>query len=435
MEEKKSEIRNLALKISGLVFITLSILLTIFVVVYDFSHTNVQALAFILSLVVVTLISQHFYNEIIHRETMKFEVERKVEEALRPSRLLFSEVYQNSPVAYVVTDPTGIIISTNPAALRLFGLSPEKMRDQQFFSLLNLSDSDHADLLLEKVNNKVGISNEEVSILRSTGTVWADLAVFPYVNDIGNAQLLITLVDVTKQKEVEVAKTEFVSLASHQLRTPITSMRWGADLLLMDKEHPVSEKQRIFIKRLSSGIERMNILVNDFLQVSRFELGTRTAKVESVDLQTIFNEIISEYEIVAKGKEVKIIKNYPSLTKSFNTDSSLLRMIVTNLYTNAVKYSKTGDEVLFNYKIEDDNLIVEIRDFGIGIPVSEQPRIFTKIFRASNAMREVPDGTGLGLYIAKKAVQVLGGRVTFISEEGQGSTFTAVIPEASLLVT
>jgi PAS domain S-box-containing protein len=428
----KEEIKNKAFLTAGGIFFGLVLVLTVVAFTFDFSSTNTQALSFILSLVVATLIALHFYNEIIRRETMVIEVAERVEETLRPSRLLFSEVYQNSPVAYVVTDATGMVISTNPAGLRLFGLPPEKMRDQQFFSLLNLNESHHVDIFLEKISNNVAISNEEISILQGQEIIWANLAVFPYVNDIGIRQLLITLVDMTKQKEVEVAKSEFVSLASHQLRTPITSMRWSAGLLLMDKANPLSPNQEKFTKRLLEAIDRMNALVDDFLQVSRFEFGTRTMKQEVVNLPQTFNDIMAEYELVAVGKQIKVIKKYALGRETFVTDPSLLRMIITNLYTNAVKYSKTGGEINFLATIEDGNLIIEVEDNGIGIPVAEQHRIFSKIFRSSNAMREVPDGTGLGLYIAKKAVEVMGGRISFVSEEGVGSTFTAVMPEQSL---
>ena len=239
---------------------------------------------------------------------------------------------------------------------------------------------------------------------------------------------MVTFVDITKQKEIDIAKSEFVSLASHQLRTPISGMRWSAELLLMDGVETLSKKQKRYIERLLSSIQRMNSLVDDFLQVSRFELGTRVLKQESVGLEELFEDVIFEQAEVVKSKRLRIEKDYDRSIKSIVTDLGLLRIVVTNLYTNAVKYSRVGGEVNFSYHCQGGELIIEVKDKGMGIPVAEQHRIFSKVFRASNAIREVPDGTGLGLYIVQKSVETLKGRISFISNEEDGTTFTVVIP-------
>ena len=172
----------------------------------------------------------------------------------------------------------------------------------------------------------------------------------------------------------------------------------------------------------------MASLVDDFLQVSRFDLGTRIVQPEVVDIQKLINDVISEQSLLASSKRLLVEKKFADNVVEIVSDENLLRMIITNLYSNAIKYSHKEGVISIAYFREGEDLVLEIKDTGMGIPIADQSRIFTKVFRASNAMREVPDGTGLGLYIVKKATQTLRGRVTFNSAENIGTTFSVIIP-------
>jgi signal transduction histidine kinase len=172
----------------------------------------------------------------------------------------------------------------------------------------------------------------------------------------------------------------------------------------------------------------MSSLVDDFLQVSRFELGTRVLKLETIKLKELCDDIITEQQVNINAKRLTVNKKYDEQVSLIESDLGLLRMIITNLFTNAVKYSRPGGEVTLSYEAQGSELQIIVKDTGMGIPVVEQGRIFSKIFRASNAIKEVPDGTGLGLYIVKKAVEQLEGRISFVSAEDVGTTFTVVVP-------
>jgi PAS domain S-box-containing protein len=413
------------------VFVVLFGMLLVLVIVYDFSNINLGALAFLIATVCSFLLAKNIYDLADGEEKTK-TITKKISENIidQPSKKLFTEVYNNSPIAYIILDKNGNIISTNKSAIRLLSRTPVSLKGAAFFNCIDTNKTEHLVLIKEKFRNGVVVADEEIEIKRDEGLAWATMSILPFVDSSGQRTSLVTLLDVTKQKEIDTAKSEFVSLASHQLRTPIAGMRWSAELLLMDEAGSLTKQQRRYIDRLLTNIQRMAGLVDDFLQVSRFDLGTRVVESEVVDIQKLIDDVIAEQAVMSSGKKLNIVKSYDNNITEIVTDTNLLRMVITNLYNNAIKYSKNGGDVEISYIREGDELVFSVKDSGMGIPVAEQPRIFSKIFRASNAMKEVPDGTGLGLYIVKKAVQVLRGRVSFKSTENVGTTFVVVIPVA-----
>lgn len=428
-KKEDSKYSSLAIVQAIFVFFILFGLLLVLVVYYDFSEVNLGALAFLVTVACVVLLSKNIYDLASEEEKVtKIAKKLSADVVDNPSQKLFAEVFNNSPIAYLILDRDGNIMTTNKSAVRLLGRSPVRLDKAQFFTCLDAGSSEHLILIKEKFRNGVIVSEEEIEINREGSIAWATMSIFPFTDLAGQRMSLVTLLDITKQKEIDTAKSEFVSLASHQLRTPIAGMRWSAELLLMDGVESLSKQQRRYADRLLSNIKRMAGLVDDFLQVSRFDLGTRILQPEAVDIQKLINEIISDQLLIMSSKRLKVEKNFDSSVTEIVTDENLLRMIITNLYNNAIKYSNKEGVIDIAYFREGEDLVLEIKDTGMGIPIADQSRIFTKVFRASNALREVPDGTGLGLYIVKKAAQVLRGRVTFKSTENIGSTFTVVVP-------
>lgn len=427
-EEKKRFLLSIAQALFVFVFLLLLLLIVFFL--YDFSKTDLGALAFLLAIACIVLISRNVYDlakdDSKQKEAIQAELVKHADESA--TKRLFDEVYKNSPVAYFILDDNSLITSVNLAGIRLLGLPLSRLIGREFFSCLNTDEKDKIILSREKFKNGIIVADEEISLKVSQNQVWAVLSIFQFKDMLGKKVSLVTLLDITKQKEVDMAKSEFVSLASHQLRTPIAGMRWSAELLLLDDSEPLTNQQRKYATRLLSNIQKMGNLVDDFLQVSRFDLGTKVAQPEVINIKDLLEDIMSEQAVLVNEKKITVLKNYDQNLTEIETDPSLLRMILTNLFNNAVKYSKETGEVEVTFRKERNEVVFEIRDTGIGIPVSEQPRIFSKVFRASNASRDVPDGTGLGLYIAKKAVQVLRGRIDFSSTEYVGTTFTVVIP-------
>jgi PAS domain S-box-containing protein len=328
-----------------------------------------------------------------------------------------------------VVDTEGVVISANTAAARLLGMQQSKVAGIDLFALLESGGASDTDFLFHKFRSGVAISDEMVKIkLEANREVWGLLSLFQFQNDLKEQQGLLTLVDITKQKKAEDAKSEFVSLASHQLRTPIAGMKWSAELLQLDSPDTLTERQLKYMDRLHVSINRMSSLVDDFLRVSRFELGSFQPEYRTIVLKKLFNDVLTELAGVATSKDLIIETEYDLSVTEFITDPDLLRMIVANLYSNAIKYTPAGGTVQVGFTHDNNMLRIQVVDTGMGIPVEDQGRIFSKLFRASNATRDVPDGTGLGLYIVNEAVSVLRGKASFTSVEGIGTTFDVQIP-------
>lgn len=237
--------------------------------------------------------------------------------------------------------------------------------------------------------------------------------------------------DVTKEMEVDRSKTEFVSLASHQLKTPLTSVKWITEALTNGSVGTFTPEQNSYILQIREANQRMMDMVNDLLNVSRMELGKLVVRLEEVDTEELVKGVIAEQQHVADDKHISIqFVTEPGMPKIV-ADKGLFRMIFQNLLSNAIKYTPNQGlvtcEVSFG-GLKHDSLAIKVTDTGMGIPKAEQPRIFEKLHRASNALAQVPDGTGLGLYMVKAIVDRAGGRISFESIEGKGTSFYVTMP-------
>lgn len=344
------------------------------------------------------------------------------------SREMFTELYRGSPVPYLVIDRSGTVDSANYAAVRLFGVEMGWLEGKNIFEYVQ-GETTKAALIPQYFAQNIFVNSQEVEVVRPDGgTKWVMLSLFSFKDAHKRHKGLLTLVDITKQKEIDKAKTEFVSLASHQLRTPLSALRWNMELLETSGKDHFSPGEHDYIEKLKSGVARMDTLITDFLSVSKLELGTLTPHVESVQFTEFMDAIIGAFENQVHSKQMTVEREWHE-DDVLRADPHLLEMAVSNLVSNAVKYSPEGGVVHISSHQRGADRLITISDMGMGIPLDEQDRVFTKIFRATNAKAEVPDGTGLGLYIAREAVRVMGGDVTFVSKESEGTTFTILLPE------
>jgi len=239
------------------------------------------------------------------------------------------------------------------------------------------------------------------------------------------------ITDVTKEMEIDRAKTEFVSLASHQLKTPLTSISWLSEALLRGTGGALSADQMKYTTNIQEAAQRMIAMVNDLLNVSRIETDTLAIRPEALDAVVLFTSVLEEQQHTADTKKVSVAFTHAGEIPQLSADPQLLRMIFQNLLSNAIKYTPDGGEVSCDMSLAEagrELIFLRVKDSGIGIPKAEQPQIFEKLHRASNAQNLVPDGTGLGLYLVKTILDRVGGGVSFESEEGKGTTFFATIP-------
>ena len=240
---------------------------------------------------------------------------------------------------------------------------------------------------------------------------------------------LVTLHDITREKLVERLKTEFVSLSAHQLRTPLSAIKWTLKMILDGDMGEVNEEQKDLLRKTYESNERMINLINDLLNVTRIEEGRYVYKKKLVSLTDLVEEIVKNYKEEAKrrGINFKFNKTKEKLPK-IKMDPDKVKLVITNLIDNAVRYTSEKGKVIVSLEKKENSIEFFVEDSGIGVPEDQKERIFTKFFRASNAVRTETEGSGLGLFICKNIVEAHDGEVWFESEEGKGSRFYFSLP-------
>lgn len=236
--------------------------------------------------------------------------------------------------------------------------------------------------------------------------------------------------DITKEKEIEKAKNEFVSLASHQMRTPLSSINWYTEMLIEDDLTQNVDEHRNYLAEIDKAVGRMQDMINALLNVSRLELGTFSIEPEVVDLVDLAKKAVKELTPKILEKQHKILGAFNPAIPKIKTDPKLVAMCFQNLLSNAVKYTQAQGEISLTIDFTDNNqyIIVSIKDTGFGIPDKEKDKIFSKLFRASNIKKHDTDGNGLGLYIVKQILEKIGGKIWFESKEGKGTAFFFTLP-------
>ena len=224
------------------------------------------------------------------------------------------------------------------------------------------------------------------------------------------------------------AKNEFVSLASHQLRTPLSTVRWYAELLLAGDAGKISDDQKKYLEEIYNGNQRMIELVNSLLSVSRIDLGTFIIDTSPTDLREVCEIVLKELEPQIKGQVVRVEKVYDKDIPVIPADPKLVKIILQNLLSNSIKYTPPNGEVRVAIEKQENAILITVSDTGYGIPESQQYRVFTKMFRANNVRERDANGTGLGLYIVRSIVEQSGGKIWFKSVENKGTDFYVTIP-------
>lgn len=345
-----------------------------------------------------------------------------------------SALVKTLPEPLFFLNPQGLITSMNPAAAELVGYTAEELIGKSFKDVLAIGTllKEARGLLAQALEKGVMTAKplrfEEIAIKNR----FYDVFIAPVKDPKGDLYGgVVVLHDITHIKEVDRLKNEFVSVASHQLRTPLTIIDWYLEMLLSGDAGHISARQKDYIEEVYGASRRMVRLVNDLLNVSRLDSGKLKIEPSPTQLEAFLQKIVNEIKPLSRERRCTLIFQKPKgKLPKVQIDQSLLQQIMQNLVINALRYSSPhicGAWVKLEMNQGGDYQI-SVRDSGIGIPKEIQPRIFQKFFRADNAVKAATEGTGLGLYIAKMAVEAFGGRIWFISEENKGTTFYFTIP-------
>jgi signal transduction histidine kinase len=231
-----------------------------------------------------------------------------------------------------------------------------------------------------------------------------------------------------KLKALDEAKDEFISMASHQLRTPLTSVKGYVSMVLEGDAGKLTDDQRKLLQEAYASSQRMVYMIADFLNVSRLRTGKFILEPSSVQLDMLVKEEVSQLQAAAKGRGLTIKTHFPAEFPTLQLDENKIRQVIMNFIDNAIFYSKSGGTVTVSLTKDNKQFTFTVEDTGIGVPAGEQSQVFGKFFRASNAIHVRPDGTGIGLFMAKKVIAAHGGEMIFKSQEGKGSTFGFSLP-------
>ncbi|MBC7655203.1 MAG: HAMP domain-containing histidine kinase, partial [Oligoflexus sp.] len=226
-----------------------------------------------------------------------------------------------------------------------------------------------------------------------------------------------------KERELNQLKSRFVSMASHEFRTPLSSIQLSASLIDKYSQDYNNINIKKHVSKIKTGIGNLTTILNDFLSLERLEKGVVSATFEEIDLVKFAEEITEEMQLVAKQNQ-NIIYQHTGTKSLVNTDGNLLKNCIINLMANAIKYSGEDTFIEFNTEITDYKFELTVKDNGIGIPLGEQKHLFEAFFRAHNT-GSIP-GTGLGLNIVDRYIKLMNGRIAFKSQENEGTTFALI---------
>ena len=325
----------------------------------------------------------------------------------------------------------------NRAAEQLSGFSAEEAIGKPYEAILQFvlegKGDKRSDKFIKRVieKGKIDEMSRNTVLIRKNGDRLpvADSAA-PLLNYKGKVVgCVVVFRDVTNERKIDRMKTEFVAVASHQLRTPLTAIRWGIEMIMFGKDK-ISDSTRHNLDDVYSATQRMINLVNSLLNVSRLETGRLKIEPIPMSLEKIIESVVKELLPISKARNNDIIfkKPKPALPKLL-IDEGLFRQVINNVIGNAVKYTiNPHGKVEIAIHKDKSGYIISVRDEGIGIPKSAKAKIFEKFFRADNAISTETDGNGLGLYIGRMVMNASGGDIWFESEVGKGTTFYIKLP-------
>lgn len=360
---------------------------------------------------------------------------------LRASTLQITEERANANALFlsigdgsIATDHEGKIQRINDVALGLLGYTREEVMGEWFPKVIVAQDERGKPVsALNRPITRAILGGkpvtERMNYITKSGTVLpVSVTVSPIILNGRPIGAVEVFRDISKDNEIDRMKSEFISIASHQLRTPLTSVKTYAHLLAAGYQGKLTRDQRKFMTIILNSVERMSDLIDILLDVSRIEAGKIEVILKPTDIKELIRKILKELEPQAAAKHITLSFKAPQRRLYGEIDQVLTTEIITNLLSNSIKYTPARGKAGISIDHDDKNLLLTVSDSGYGIPLSDQTRIFSKFFRSDNITQREPSGSGLGLYLVKKIVETMHGKIRFESIPEQGTTFFVELP-------
>ncbi len=338
----------------------------------------------------------------------------------------------------IATDETGAITRMNQMALDLLGLTRADVMGKHFLStIISVHDNGHPLDVFERPIVKAFQTGKTISARtlyqqKNGALLPVHITVAPIIfrgRPIGAIEVFR---DLTTEIEADKLKSDFISIASHQLRTPLSAINMYTSMLRDGLAGEVSKEQLPYLQTILTSVERMNVLIDTLLNITRIESGGIVIKPRMARVDNLAREMLTEFVPAARAKSIDLTSQLPETMEPISTDTLLIREICANLLNNAIKYTPQGGRVHFELSETPKEVLWKVTDTGYGIPENAQKNIFLKFFRAENITNKDVSGTGLGLYLIKNIAESLGGELWFESTENVGSTFHFSLPKEIL---
>lgn len=344
--------------------------------------------------------------------------------------------------AVLIVDQDGVIVRANPSSGRILGINQEDIIGKDISDNLMFAKQSKEDELLKREQLVIyqsilhrSIDSETYKITQPNGkTIFAQMTASPLVVSGEVYGAVVVVRDVSEEVALDKSKTEFVSIASHQLRTPLSTINWYLEMVLAGDFGEVNTEQKEFIEEAYQASKRMGDLINALLNASRLDVGVVAVEPqENLDIRDSLKGVLTDIEARLTKKQITVQQLIDDSVRPMSLDPRIMEIIFLNLLTNAVKYSPAGSTVEVHAAVDEANLNIKVVDHGMGIPAADQDKIFSKMFRANNAVEQEPDGNGLGLYIIRSILEAVDGSISFESQQGQGTTFIITIPKTGMV--
>lgn len=338
-----------------------------------------------------------------------------------------AEEEKNKTLAIIYNFTDGILVVDNknnfslinPSAEQLLGVKKEEMIGRPFSKVVYLQPFIKF-LSQKKIFNQEFETKEDLVL---------ETIMVPLAREGERIGTLIILHNITREKLVEKMKSDFVSLAAHQLRTPLSAVKWILRMLLDGELGELKKEQRNFLEDGYISNQRMIDLVNDLLNVARIEEGRYIYDLTSTDIEKLIKPIIKSRKEECRERKIAVtFKKSGKKPSDVLIDSEKIAIVFDNILDNAISYTFPGGRVAVSLSYAKEQVRVCVKDSGMGIPGNQQKNVFKKFFRGANVVRKETDGTGLGLFISKNIVEAHKGKIWFKSEEGKGTNFCFTIP-------
>lgn len=382
-----------------------------------------------------------------HKATLEERVQKRTEEladALRHQKIEADKtkaIVEGIADGVMVFDAQQRLIMINPAAERMLNLPVPIVLGQDMRDLIAKADGAldrEASLRILTVLSALVGSRERLEagepliqtrLQLGEKTVTAGFTPVA-LTDGGPFNVVAVFHDITKEAEIDRMKSEFLSMAAHELRAPMTSIKGYSDMLLLGVAGEHDERQKQFLNTIKANVDRVLEMVNEFSEISRIETGALRLDLKRLHIEDLISEVIVSLQPQIEAKKIHLTVELPPDLPQVWGDRIRIIQVLTNLLTNAYKYTPEGGRIAITARWLDDTMQIDVADTGIGIAPQDQERLFTRFFRADHPEVRRVAGTGLGLSIAKSIVEMHGGRIWVESQLGEGSTFSFTLPVA-----